>query len=307
MCLGGFDSVHNIRSCHIAAQTLTTDETLGELLLLSYPAFAETVAVAFGHHRKVVDAGHLTYRGSGFIASAWREVECYLGSSGYLLSVDGVASFSIDSQGTVINLLSAVPGTTADVLVQTILGPVLILALALRDTWCLHASAVTFEHGAVAFLGESGQGKSTLASYLGSENSSTWQLLADDILPVALSPGGLDALARYPQLKLPPDRQPAAFARERTPLRAIYLLDPAKTGHGPVTTHALPVRAAALMLVRHTVAARLFDDHLQAKHLAFCADAAAQVPVRRLVYPHRYDRLPQVYATIAADLRHLFG
>ena len=60
-----------------------------------------------------------------------------------------------------------------------------------------------------------------------------------------------------------------------------------------------------LALVSHTVAARLFGKDLLAQHLAFCAQAAAQMPVRRLAYPRRFDTLPRVRDALAADLETL--
>ena len=55
-------------------------------------------------------------------------------------------------------------------------------------------------------------------------------------------------------------------------------------------------------LIRHTVAARLFDKPLLAAHLDFCAEAAARIPVWRLAYPHRRDVLPQVRDAIRRSL-----
>ena len=78
------------------------------------------------------------------------------------------------------------------------LGPVLLLALALQGRWGLHASAAAHGAGVFRFLGESGVGKSTLAAGL----AGGWQPLADDLLPIRLPPSGPRILPRYPQLKV---------------------------------------------------------------------------------------------------------
>jgi hypothetical protein len=183
-----------------------------------------------------------------------------------------------------------------------LLGPALILSLALRDAWCLHASAVAIGGQAVAFLGESGNGKSTLAAFLASETDLGWQRLADDILPVELTANGFDALPHFPQLKLSPEDQPAGGIPERMPVRAIYVLDGPALERDEIEIRPLGTQEATLAFVRHTIAARLFDKKLLARHLSFCADAAACVLVRRLGYLHDYDCLPAVRDAIAADL-----
>ena len=197
------------------------------------------------------------------------------------------------------------PGAEHPVVVEAALGPALILALALQGTWTLHASAVFSDDRAVAFVGESGNGKSTLAGFLGREGRPGWRLLADDMLPVVPGPGGLDVLPHFPQLKLAgEDCSPAALP-ERMPLAAIYVLPPAAGRSKAVQVRRLGSRDAALAVVRHTVAARLFDGALLARHLAFCAHAAAHIRICRLTYPHRYELLPAVRDAIRADLQAL--
>ncbi len=77
---------------------------------------------------------------------------------------------------------------------------------------------------AVAFVGETGAGKSTLAAYLAREAG--WLRLADDVLPVALGgAGGPAALPHFPQLKLPAAEQVGPGVPQRMPLRAVYALE----------------------------------------------------------------------------------
>ena len=67
-----------------------------------------------------------------------------------------------------------------------------------------------------------------------------------------------------------------------------------------VEARRLSRRAAAVVLVRQTVAARLFDARLQADHLEFCAELSRRLPVLSLRFPRHLDALPAMTEAIAA-------
>ena len=90
------------------------------------------------------------------------------------------------------------------------------------------------------------------------------------------------------------------------PLAAVYVLAP-PNGEDSVSLRLLGRRQAMQALIRHTVAARLFDKPLLAAHLDFCAEAAARIPVWRLAYPRRRGVLPQVRDAIRGTLSESFG
>lgn len=113
----------------------------------------------------------------------------------------------------------------AGLLAEMLLGPALTLALALQGTWCLHAGAVAVAGQGVAFVGESGVGKSTLAAYFDEQVPDSWRV-ADDVLPVTVEEDNLVAFPRYPQLGLPAQAQIGAVGPERLPIERIYLLAP---------------------------------------------------------------------------------
>ncbi len=269
---------------------------------------------------------HLVFRGRGWIGGAQRVVEYRAGPLGCRLAVAGGGEYWIASDGSRIERLVPEPEGQASLGIETVLGPALVLALALQGPFCLHASSAAFGQRAIAFLGESQSGKSTLAAHLGGEGGPAWQRLADDVLPVAAVGGGPVALPHFPQLKLSPEEQPAPDGPEQLPLAAVYILDAPEggggvdagsaaasaastvassdsEGHTAVAIHPLGTRQAMLALVRHTVASRLFDGALAARHMAFCTEVAAAVPVRRLAYPRRRALLPRVRAAIEADLQ----
>jgi hypothetical protein len=227
-------------------------------------------------------------------------VSCTAGPDGYLLDVEGVGELGVSADGRQVVQLSQQGSPDRDSVVETMLGPGLVLALAIKGTWSWHAAAILAGRQAVIFLGESGSGKSTLAAYLGRAEQDAWQRLADDVLPLRLAGAGPRVLPHFPQLKVPPLEQPGPAQPETLPLGAIYVLAESEAAEPQIA--ALAMQEATLALVRHTVAARLFDQELLADHLAFCARLAASVPVRRLRYQRSFDSLPRVGQAIAADL-----
>ena len=103
--------------------------------------------------------------------------------AGYRLRFYGTADFVVDSglSGVVIHAVDGVPQDTLGVLVS---GTLLSFLLALRGEPVLHASAVDVGGTAVAFVGSSGMGKSTMATLLCAAGA---QLITDDVLRVDLS------------------------------------------------------------------------------------------------------------------------
>lgn len=220
----------------------------------------------------------LTARAHGWVAGHMRDVEVGYAPEGAWLKVGGVGDFQVTPQG-----IRCADEVRTDVERETVLGPALVLALALRGTWCLHASAARFDGQVTAFVGESGQGKSTLAAYLADGG---WQLVADDILPVSRDQAGVQLWPRFPQLKL--EVQPGVALAESLPLDRVCVLERAEVP----TLRRLSSGEALQAWLRHTAGTRLFEPSLLARHMAFCAGAAAQIPVFSLAYPRRWEALP---------------
>ncbi len=274
--------------------------------------FASTVPAALPPRRVEPDppagpaAEGPVLRREGLVAGEWREVSLRSGRFGHLIWVSGVGEFSVSADGSDIACRSSVNGVGPDTLLKALLGPPVILALALHDVWCLHCSAVMVANRGIAFLGPSGEGKSTLAARLDAEYGPVIRRISDDILPVENGPERLLALPHFPQIKLPPDQQVPVGTPERLPLAAIYVVNTSQ----PIASKELQITPLSLSratraLLRQTVASRLFPPQLLERHLSFCADAAGRVPVRSLSYPKRRPWLPRVCEALLADLETL--
>jgi hypothetical protein len=251
----------------------------------------QTIPVAVG----------LICRATGWIGEEQREVECWSAPPGLVLRVAGGSDFYLSKEGRAIvpvagkqsnsdqnrtASLSFLSGLDREILA----GPALVLALALRGIWCLHASAALFNGNLIVFLGESGQGKSTLAAFLAADNPG-WRLASDDILPVTLGPGGVTTWPRFPQLKLPGEAQPGVFLPEQLPVSKVCVLTDSMGSENP-GLQPLAAGQSVQAYLGNTAGARLFSPELLAMHLAFCTQAAGLVPVTILPYAHEWDALP---------------
>lgn len=227
----------------------------------------------------------------GWVGNAYRRIEIHTAPPGVLLKVDGGSDFHISPDGREIVRLEKEEEPVEGLDQEFLLGPVIVFALALRKIWSLHGSAATYNGNTIAFLAESGTGKSTLAAYLSKQ--AAWCLVADDILPVTDSPGGLIAWPHFPQLKLPLDAQPGTNLPEQLPLNILCELVPVDAGVLPGLKR-LPPEKAVKVLLGHTAGTRLFGEKMLEDHLVFCAQTAEVVPVYQLSYPKSKDALPQI-------------
>lgn len=203
-------------------------------------------------------------------------------------------------------LLQAAPGVDEVTLRLFVIQQVLGVVLLQRRLFVLHASAAAVNGGAVAFAGESGQGKSTLAAALRERGG---EILTDDVLALDIR-AGLAPLARagLTQLKLTAEgRERFAPSGEQkigekakklcdlgesgiaaAPLRAVYIL---ATGTD-LKREVIPAARAAVELVRHTYGYRLLPHiGLAESHFRQSAALVQAVPVYRLTRPRDLSRL----------------
>jgi len=192
------------------------------------------------------------------------------------------------------------PGRDAITEGQALSGICLILALALRRIFVLHASAVLHNGAAIAFAGDSGAGKSTLAAHAESASMTAFKRLADDLLPLCLDEAnGISVRPSFPQLKLTAGEQTPSTLHGEYPLKALVLVNPLPRS-GRVAVRELRGQAAIIAVLRHTVASRLFPPALHRLHMPFATTVAARVPVFMLDYPHTQESPDQIYDLIGS-------
>lgn len=244
--------------------------------------------------------GEPVYDGPGLVGGVVRRVIQRRSEKGCLLEVEGVRSAAVDFDSGVARRLGGADAPPTSLEIEILFGPALVLLLATRGVFCLHASAARVRRQAVVFLGPSGAGKSTLAR--AAPRSGGWERIGDDILPVALTAEGADALPRFPQLKLPEGAQWGRRRPGRVPIRSAYEVrtGPPAPG-GAILVTPTSSREALLRLVRFTVASRLFDRTLTERHLAFCDGLARRARVSVLTYPRSFEVLPAVYDALERD------
>ena len=210
----------------------------------------------------------------------------------------------------------------AQALGSYLLGPILSCALLRRGVETLHATVVEVQGGAVAIMGESGHGKSSLAASLVAAGH---RLITDDLLTFK---GGLLAQPGPPRLKLTPQALrgtllPPAGAvplgrlgkvavpldAERwcgvpRPLAAVYVLrrPASRSAVTRTTIRDLSPRAAFLEMTRNTFNTMLVDEARLRGQFALASRVAQAVSVRSLSFPPGFDRLPDVGEALMRSL-----
>lgn len=239
-----------------------------------------------------------------------------------ILSWPSVASFAIHD-GAVIDVALADHPYRALYQVP-LLGAVFATLLHQRGVLVLHASAVEIEGKGVAFIGQKGMGKSTLAAaFLRAGH----RLVADDVLAIDFStPGQPVVIPGFPEIKLNQDvnetvtlfatdsarphpdfpkvqkRLSNNFCATPTPLAAIYVLGDDKAAH----CQALAPGAQFAALLGHSYmsrfAGRTSDADPRARLLQYAA-LLESVPVRQLGGRGGLGRLDERVRLVADDLK----
>jgi hypothetical protein len=173
-----------------------------------------------------------------------------------------------------IALVDAPPHYTIDDLAAYALGPLLALALHLRQAVLIHASAVEIGGRAILFAGQSGSGKSTLAAMLHRQGR---RVLSDDTTEIA---AGV-ARASIPALRI---RQPAGDKKilpvqpaDDRPIGAILFLE----DRGVESLERLTPREGWQRLLANAYTAHLPDPAMAQRIFEETAALADRVPMFR--------------------------
>lgn len=241
---------------------------------------------------------------------------------GYLLRFPELADFEISGNALKVTCHPApdVPRSTCD---HIYLNQVLPLVLSRQGRQVFHASAVEIGEGAVAFLGESGRGKSTLAASFASSGT---RFLTDDGLSVEAGGEGFRVLPGHPSIRLWQDSREAllspvsssapplvytskarmlagtglAFCEVARPLKLAFFLGAGNTRK--VVVEPLAAAQALVEWIRHSFLLDPEEKSLLASHFDRVAALADRVRCFRLDYPRRYGALGRVRQAIVRQL-----
>ncbi len=200
-------------------------------------------------------------------------------------------------------------------------GFALSAVLYQRGYLTLHASCVKIGDTAVAFMGDSGAGKSTMAAALHVRGHG---LISDDVTVIRNSGSGPEAYPGYPGLRLLPDGadffrgrlgeplrvdaddQKAKFSAHRgfpnvpVSLGRIYLLSEGPNFQiSPVSNHR-----AVYELVRNSYWIRIMHDFRPSSYFRQCAQLCAdgRVSIMSLEAPKVVSVLPEIAQIVERDV-----
>jgi len=240
---------------------------------------------------------------------------------GYLLRFPMLADFNVSADGCVV-LCSPVHGVIDTTPQHLYLNQVLPLVLGKLGKLVFHGSAVEIDNGAVAFMAESGRGKSTIAASFAVNGC---RFLTDDSLLVDEMDGNFMVMPSHPSIRLWADSEEALisvgsiaepalhftsklrflagdaipFCDLPRPLRRVYILGDASATD--VAFQRLSESEALMELVKHSFLLDIEDRGSLALHFDRVAKLAQKRIYYRLDYPRRYDDMPRVREII---IRH---
>ncbi len=241
------------------------------------------------------------------------------------LGFGSIARFVISFPARTVRLVSAhaeADQGTIDHLVDDHIAPRIIAA---DGTLVLHGSAAVVGSQVVAFLGETGSGKSTFGA---SMHAAGHRLLGDDAVVISEEAGVFVAESVYPSLRLyresidqvlREDVETSAMAfysdkvrvsapdldsagPGRYPLGAVYFLTKAAAG---VKLELMYPSDSCISMVENSFALDPFDQEIAVKRMAQAARIASAVPCYDLVYPHDFSSLAEARAQVVASLAAL--
>lgn len=229
-------------------------------------------------------------------------------------------------------------GANQEIVCFALTGTLLAVLLHQRGLFVLHASAVAIQGRAAIFLGEKGQGKSTMAAALYGRGH---ELVADDIVALsfaAASESPTDEVEAQPQPQMPmvqpgfphfklwPEAAASAlgddphqlprlfkgyekrgrtvserFTRESLPLARVYVLE---NGAAP-SIEAMSPQDAMVHLITHSYGARYGRQLLQgaagSRHFLDCAHLIQKVPPQWLKRHRDLGALADVAKMVEGD------
>lgn len=192
-------------------------------------------------------------------------------------------------------------------IVVYLLGPILGFLLRLRGVTCLHASGIVVDGRALALVGASGVGKSTLVAAFAAEGHT---VLTDDVMPLEFKKDVLHAVSGYPHIRLYPksfenlkgipnelpklmsnwdkcylDLTTTSYQFQcgTAPLKIIYILD-WSTDNASENVKISPVApsAAVSLLAANTYRNELLNSEMKSNEFLFLGRLASLIPMKKI-------------------------
>lgn len=180
-----------------------------------------------------------------------------------------------------------------------LVGTIMSILLYQRGLFVLHGSAVEYDGGVVAFVGQSGWGKSSIAAALQAKGH---RMIGDDVVPISIAEDATTVYPGFPQFKLYPEvasclghdessllllhpqvekkglRFSEKFSHTSLPLKRIYVLSPEDT----LAIEPLSFQQAVIDLVRHSIPTRWLQQPEGKMHFLQCTKLVKRIPIYRL-------------------------
>jgi len=237
----------------------------------------------------------------------------------FFLRFPGLADFVVAQNGSAVDVWRG-PETTPETLRHLLLDQVLPRVVAQKGRLVLHAGAVRVGQEAIAFVGDTGRGKSTLTA---SFHAAGHSLLSDDGLELLPEESATRIRPTYPSLRLWPETVAGLFARQPDlapmahysskrrvilnsvessaplPLAALYVLTPdAQDDVDGISLTPLSPREACMTIVSNSFQLDVTDLRRATSLLTVASNIAQQLPVFSLAYPRNFAVLPDVRQAI---------
>ncbi len=242
---------------------------------------------------------------------------------GYLIRFPDLADFEVSSDGSRVQYWSA-NGVAEETVALLFNNQVRPLALSRQGKLMLHASSVALEGEAVAFVGPSGRGKSTLAASFATHG---FPCLTDDGLQVEIGEDFATLLPSLPSLRLWDDSLRATISADAPRIAPGEYSAKSRVLAGEhLTFHDAPMKAGAfyflgegdsavatfeplrqsealIEMVRHSFLLDVEQHEILKSNFTALSRLVSITPCFRLDYPRNYDALAEVRLAIVEHSR----
>jgi len=246
-------------------------------------------------------------------------ISCARIKEDYFLRFPDLADFLISQKGDQVRCF-AVLGVSDESIRHLLVDQVIPRVVAHQGWIVLHASAIEVEGRVIAFLGESGWGKSTLATSFYEQGH---HLLTDDCLLLKLEAGKIIGMPSYVSSRLWSDSLEAVVSDKSSvhpvahysskkrlifpdrlksklfqlPLTAIFVLAPPVESNELKEVTVEPLTGAQMIMefVKHSFHLDVTDrDQISTQFKALGQVSGSALPIYRLSYPREHALLGKV-------------